>query len=80
MLGLLREETAGRAPQPGLPALPALTARVGNPLGAAPGWAGGGRGLRGMTERVAVLGGEVSAGPVDGRWEVVVRVPWGSGR
>ncbi|MET8851631.1 histidine kinase [Amycolatopsis sp. NPDC004625] len=141
VLGLLREETAGRAPQPALTALPALiestrlagtdvtaeirgdlaavppvvsrevyrilqecltnavrhagrvpvavvvgvaahelTARVGNPLGAGPGPAGGGRGVRGMTERVAVLGGELSAGPVDGRWEVVVRVPWGSGR
>jgi signal transduction histidine kinase len=141
VLGLLREETAGRAPQPALTALPALldstrlagtdvtadirgdlaavppvvsrevyrilqecltnavrhagrvpvtvvvgvaahelTARVGNPLGAGTGREGGGRGLRGMSERVTVLGGELSAGPVDERWEVVVRVPWGSGR
>ncbi|EOD68555.1 sensor histidine kinase [Amycolatopsis vancoresmycina] len=141
VLGLLREEPAGRAPQPALTALPALlettrlagtevtadiggdlaavppvvsrevyrilqecltnavrhaggvpvtvvvgvgahelTARVGNPLGNGPDRTGGGRGLRGMTERVAVLGGELSAGPVGERWEVVVRVPWGSGR
>ncbi|WP_103354713.1 sensor histidine kinase [Amycolatopsis sp. CA-128772] len=141
VLGLLREEAAGRAPQPLLTALPALLettrlagtevaaeiggdlaavppvvsrevyrilqecltnavrhaggvpvavvvgvaahelrARVANPLASGPGRAGGGRGLRGMSERVAVLGGELSAGPVDERWEVVVRVPWGSGR
>ncbi|HEY3483151.1 MAG TPA: sensor histidine kinase, partial [Streptomyces sp.] len=58
----------------------ALLARVANPLGSGAGREGGGRGLRGMTERVAVLGGELSAGAVDERWEVVVRVPWGSGR
>ncbi len=141
VLGLLREEAAGRAPQPTLTALPALLdttrlagtdvtadldgdlaavppvvsrevyrilqecltnavrhagrvpvtvvvdvtahelrARVANPLGGGPRRSGGGRGLRGMAERVAVLGGELSAGPVDERWEVVVRVPWGSGR
>ncbi|SFW77598.1 sensor histidine kinase [Amycolatopsis australiensis] len=141
VLGLLREEAAGRTPQPALTELPALldttrlagtqvtadiggdlaavpavvsrevyrilqecltnavrhagrvpvtvavdvaahalVARVANPLGRGTGRAGGGRGLRGMTERVAVLGGELSAGRVDERWEVVVRVPWGSGR
>jgi signal transduction histidine kinase len=57
-----------------------LVARVSNPLGSGTGRAGGGRGLRGMTERAGVLGGELSAGRVDERWEVVVRVPWGSGR
>ncbi|MDQ7803186.1 histidine kinase [Amycolatopsis sp. A133] len=141
VLGLLREEAAGRTPQPTLAGLPALlettrlagtdvtadlggdlaavppvvsrevyrilqecltnavrhagrvpvsvtvevaahelVARVVNPLGSGSRRSGGGRGLRGMAERVAVLGGELSAGPVDGRWEVVVRVPWGSGR
>ncbi|MCR6482730.1 histidine kinase [Amycolatopsis sp. OK19-0408] len=141
VLGLLREEAPGRAPQPALAELPTLLettrlagnevvadiggdlaavpavvsrevyrilqecltnavrhagrvpvtmvvdigahgllARVANPLGSGAARAGGGRGLRGMTERVAVLGGELSAGPVDERWEVVVRVPWGSGR
>ncbi len=141
VLGLLREEAAGRAPQPTLTELPTLlettrlagtpvtaeitgepaavpavvsrevyrilqecltnavrhagrvpvavaveiaahelVARVANPLSVSVGRAGGGRGLRGMAERAAVLGGELSAGRVDERWEVVVRVPWGSGR
>ncbi|WP_410617010.1 sensor histidine kinase [Amycolatopsis sp. lyj-109] len=145
VLGLLREEAAGRAPQPTLAALPALVettrlagtdvtadlggdlaavppvvsrevyrilqecltnavrhagrvpvtvvvgvaahelrARVANPLGSGTRRSGGGRGLRGMAERVSVLGGELSAGPVGGpvggHWEVVVRVPWGTGR
>jgi signal transduction histidine kinase len=141
VLGLLREEPAGRTPQPALTELPALldatrlagaevaadvggdlaavppvvsrevyrilqecltnavrhagrvpvtmavdvaaaglVARVGNPLGSGTARAGGGRGLRGMAERAAVLGGELTAGPVGERWEVVVRVPWGSGR
>lgn len=141
VLGLLREEAAGRTPRPTLTELPALlettrlagtevtaeidgdlaavpavvsrevyrilqecltnavrhagrvpvavvvevaghelVAKVANPLGGGSGRSGGGRGLRGMTERVAVLGGELSAGRVDERWEVVVRVPWGSGR
>ncbi|RSD17235.1 sensor histidine kinase [Amycolatopsis eburnea] len=57
-----------------------LVARVTNPLSPGSGRAGGGRGVRGMAERAAVLGGELSAGRVDERWEVVVRVPWGSGR
>src|SRR5438067_2475057 len=58
-----------------------LVATVANPLGdAGSGRASGGRGLRGMTERASALGGELSAGRVDERWEVVVRVPWGSGR
>ena len=34
-----------------------------------------GRGLRGMTERVAALGGELTAGPDDGEWRVRARVP-----
>ncbi|WP_410669347.1 sensor histidine kinase [Amycolatopsis sp. cmx-4-68] len=57
-----------------------LVARVANPLGSGPGRSGGGRGVRGMTERVTALGGELSAGRVAERWEVVVRVPWGSRR
>ncbi|SFQ49817.1 Signal transduction histidine kinase [Amycolatopsis arida] len=42
----------------------------------------GGRGLRGVAERVELLGGRLSAGPVNGEWEVAVRLPageWGSG-
>ncbi|MEU0534629.1 sensor histidine kinase [Amycolatopsis tolypomycina] len=141
VLGLLREETAGRAPQPTLAALPSLIettrlagtevtadiggdlaavppvvsrevyrilqecltnavrhagrvpvsvvvdvaahelrARVTNPRAGGQRRAGGGRGVRGMAERVAVLGGELSVGSVDERWEVVVRVPWGGAR
>ncbi|GIJ73346.1 sensor histidine kinase [Virgisporangium ochraceum] len=34
-----------------------------------------GRGLRGMTDRVAALGGEVRAGAADGEWRVRVHVP-----
>ena len=57
-----------------------LYAKVANPLGPGTGRSGGGRGLRGMTERAAVLGGVLTAGPVGEQWEVVVRVPWGSRR
>ncbi|MFB9684135.1 sensor histidine kinase [Amycolatopsis plumensis] len=73
---------AGRVPVTVVVAVAAheLRARVANPLGSGTHRSGGGRGLRGMAERMAVLGGELSAGPVDGQWEVVVRVPWGSGR
>ncbi|GAA4525853.1 sensor histidine kinase [Amycolatopsis samaneae] len=141
VLGLLREEAAGKAPQPGLADLDSLVsatrlagtevdaavegelsavpqvvsrevyrilqecltnavrhagkvpvtvrvaigpgrldATVSNPLGAEPprsARTGGGRGLRGMAERAAVLGGELSAGAGHGRWEVVMTVPWG---
>ncbi|WP_033292730.1 sensor histidine kinase [Amycolatopsis jejuensis] len=56
-----------------------LRAAVTNPLGSArPSRARGGRGLRGMAERAELLGGKLSAGPVDETWEVVVTVPWGS--
>jgi signal transduction histidine kinase len=42
------------------------------------GYAPGGHGLRGMTERVAALGGDVSAGPAeDGGWHVRARLPLG---
>lgn len=59
-----------------------LELAVSNALGAdvAPGRAGGGRGLRGMAERVEVLRGELSAGRNEDRWEVLVRLPWGTGR
>lgn len=35
----------------------------------------GGRGLAGMRERVALLGGRMAAGPEDGWWRVEVRLP-----
>ncbi|WP_410579135.1 sensor histidine kinase [Amycolatopsis sp. lyj-108] len=58
-----------------------LRLRVSNPLGtAAPSRDGGGRGLRGMTERVEVLGGTITAGRADGCWKVEVAVPWGKRR
>jgi signal transduction histidine kinase len=37
--------------------------------------AGGGRGLRGIRERVTILGGRMSAGADDGRWRVSVALP-----
>lgn len=36
---------------------------------------GGGRGLEGMRERVTFLGGEMTAGPDDGCWQVAVWLP-----
>ncbi|GAB3725405.1 histidine kinase [Amycolatopsis oliviviridis] len=58
-----------------------LRLRVTNPLGAAaPSRDGGGRGLEGMTERVEVLGGTITAGRADGCWKVEVAVPWGKRR
>jgi len=36
----------------------------------------GGNGIRGMTERVELLGGTVSAGNGDGTWKVHARIPW----
>ncbi|MCU1681821.1 MAG: sensor histidine kinase [Amycolatopsis sp.] len=59
-----------------------LELAVSNALGAdvPAGRDGGGRGLRGMAERVEVLRGELSAGRNEDRWEVLVRLPWGSAR
>jgi len=39
-------------------------------------WAGGGRGLAGIHERVRACGGELTAGPADGGgWRVMARLP-----
>ncbi|TCK24978.1 sensor histidine kinase [Pseudonocardia endophytica] len=37
----------------------------------------GGRGLRGMAERAALLGGQLTAGPDDGVWRLAARLPCG---
>ena len=55
-----------------------LTVRIVNPLaeGAAAGAArDGGRGLRGIEERAALLGGSAEWGPQDGSWHLCVRLP-----
>ncbi len=60
-----------------------LTARLHNPVPAAPHRrpGAGGRGLAGMRERVALLGGRLAAGPDAGAaWLVDVRVPTGASR
>jgi signal transduction histidine kinase len=59
-----------------------LALDLSNPLGGATGQPrrGGGRGLRGMRERVSVLRGQLTAGPRDGRWSVSVRIPLGTVR
>ena len=54
---------------------------LSNPLGtAAEPRNGGGRGLNGMRERVSVLRGQMTAGPMNGRWLVSVRIPLGTVR
>ncbi|WP_091808173.1 sensor histidine kinase [Prauserella marina] len=58
-----------------------LTLTVRNPLGATRGKRrnGGGSGLRGIADRVAVLGGELDFGGRGEFWEVSVRLPKGGG-
>jgi signal transduction histidine kinase len=49
--------------------------------GNAPAPTGGGHGLRGMSERAAALGGDVTAGPAErGGWHVHARLPLRSGK
>ncbi|MFD5787859.1 sensor histidine kinase [Streptomyces sp. NPDC127037] len=54
-----------------------LTVEVSSVLGDRPGprAPGSGAGLVGMRERVALLGGEFEAGPVDGTWRVRAELP-----
>jgi signal transduction histidine kinase len=53
-----------------------LELELTNPAGeTAPARAGGGRGLRGIRERVTILGGRMSAGAGDGSWRVFVAIP-----
>jgi Histidine kinase len=53
-----------------------LALELTNPLHAsAPPRTGGGHGLRGIRERVAILGGRMNAGADDGHWRVAVTLP-----
>src|SRR6266542_2441794 len=54
-------------------------AGAGHPPGEPPGGRAGGAGLAGMRERVAVFGGELSAGPAGDHpgWRVRARIPYG---
>lgn len=45
-----------------------------------PAFGGGGRGLRGLRERVTLFGGTFTAGDVDGGWEVRATLPLGGDR
>ncbi|MFE0187668.1 sensor histidine kinase [Streptomyces sp. NPDC058989] len=53
----------------------ALELEIRNALPAAPEPGGGGRGLRGIRERAALLGGEAETGPEGDEWRVRVRLP-----
>ncbi|GIH16895.1 sensor histidine kinase [Rugosimonospora africana] len=52
-----------------------LTIEAANAGGTGGRRTGQGRGLAGMRERVALLGGAMSAGPDEGRWRLRVRLP-----
>jgi signal transduction histidine kinase len=78
--------TNARKQAPGQPVTLALgfepaqiIVRVVNPLPGVPGGpltaTGGGYGLTGLRERAALAGGELDAGPADGNWQVVLRIP-----
>jgi glucose-6-phosphate-specific signal transduction histidine kinase len=57
-----------------------LELELTNPLGPGGGSpAGGGRGLRGIGERVAILGGRMTAGADGTSWRVAVTLPLGPG-
>ncbi len=53
----------------------ALAIEVDNPVSPARSSRRAGRGLRGIQERVAVLGGDMTAGVVDNVWQLRVRLP-----
>jgi signal transduction histidine kinase len=53
-----------------------LEVEITNPSGPARRRASGGRGLRGMRERVRLLGGTLDAGTADGRWRLHATISW----
>ncbi|MFI0418872.1 sensor histidine kinase [Spongiactinospora sp. 9N601] len=53
----------------------AVQATVTNPLPGRPPRHNGGMGLRAMADRVRMIGGQVTAGPEDGRWAVRTDLP-----
>ena len=55
----------------------ALGIAISNPVTAVDTARRNGSGLRGMRERVELLGGEITAGAADGVWRVAVRLPIG---
>jgi signal transduction histidine kinase len=55
----------------------ALAITISNPVTTAAVDGRAGSGLRGMRERVDLLGGQITAGAVDGEWRVAVRLPFG---
>lgn len=57
---------------------PTLAIDVANPVTGSYPRREGGRGLSGMRERVALLGGEMTAGLDGGEWKVSVRLPTGA--
>ena len=70
--------TLGGVTQRGIPAAGAVVENdvpANNGARSALGRTGGGFGLRGIAERVALLGGEVEAGAVPGGWRVSATVP-----
>ncbi|MFC4562276.1 sensor histidine kinase [Nocardiopsis mangrovi] len=57
-----------------------LTVEITNPSAAAPRRASGGRGLRGMRERLRLLGGTLDAGTEGGTWRLRAAIRWGGHR
>jgi glucose-6-phosphate-specific signal transduction histidine kinase len=63
-----------------VPAAASAGGAGGDPAATTGGRTRGGRGLRGIRERVTVLRGDMSAGVDDGRWRLAVRLPLRSPR
>jgi signal transduction histidine kinase len=57
----------------------ALAVEASNPLGDSTATSQGGRGIKGMRERVTVLRGQIEAGETAGTWRVRARIPLRNG-